>query len=376
MNTPTSEYSIPYSRDTLRVGRWTVVRDTVHNHSTELLPVTVKHTIPNASLRCGRTGPQWGDPANPTIYGDGIGLIALDDVFRVHVNAVGNSLCDLSMLMPGESSYTYNWAYCGAESYHHFAYYARTLLGGSRPHMDVFRPAWLRLGSSFTSSEINQYLGYLGATHLIMPPVDGLHGLRLLEQPLGTMKAEITRRRNVAPHIPQLMYFDFGYPQLFMGDYALQMGAIAQKLIDATGADGLYIDQSELPNASKPYTTRYDGYSGDGFTPKGSCVLLTQQYRVALIRTLLDRGYSVIANGCPQTQASTDLGIPRFTEVSSADDAASCDLYQRSVYLNYDVMHEDEANGIAYAAIRNGYNPIQPWDIDFSRTIGVPHASQ
>lgn len=391
-------------RHTVEAGRWTVVDDTLTNRSTNYLGVLVRHSVRSVANGrcCGRAGPQWGDPANPTLYSDGIGLIALDDAFRIHVNCFlqdgTGSLCDLSRVLPPGATQIMRWACTAADTYEEFASACRALL--SPPVPVPGPPAWLRLNHGWDDAAIVRHAELTGCAYLVLTdPAKDPHGLDLARQDFAAIGNEIDRRRRLLPHVEHLLYFDFGFigsgpPQLDYagkalcypgtnwplcvpsGSYAEQMRDIARHL--ASLADGLFIDLFECGDASHPYHygQPWDGCSGDVDVSNGrllglksSVALLTHDFRLSLVRDLQAQGKAVVGNMAPWTQTSADLRLPRLVECKRDSDYASLDVCATPLaYLAASAHSQDDADALAQVAVAHHCLPVDPWDVDFVRT--------
>ena len=405
------------SRRVELVGAWTVVFERLHNVTAAPLPVLTRHSLKavGETRVCGRIAPQWADPANPTLFTNGIGLIALDDAFRVHVNAFtdGKSayLCDLSRVIPAGGTQVMRWACRKADSYWEFADAARSLLGGVLPLPGP--PAWLRLDHGGDDGAIIKHAALTRCAYLVLPPtkVNGVdaHGTALARQPLAAIGTELARWKWLLPSVKHLAYFDFGFlgteadaaefpesvqrgadgkalyaqlqggklPMMFAqagSRYAARLRETVDALLD-TAPDGIYIDLSECGGPTYHYGEPWDQVSGDvDYTTgkllglKSSVALLTQDYRVGLVRELLNAGIAVVCNMAPWTQDSTALGVPRFVEATRPEHFPSAHLYTPQAYLGGSATTQDEADAQAHEALAHGCLPVDPWDLGIVRT--------
>jgi hypothetical protein len=363
------------------------------------LHLSLKHMISTAGLkqsevfvhglrsRIGQGNDAGGD--NPTVFvragGDGLGLVAEDDVFRAQsmqqatASPAEAGLADnYFMLGPGET-YEVRWSiYPVPEGdYFDFVNAVRRNWGTNftipgpfafAPHPSVERDqtpdprSWLRHAG-------------LGIVSLQIPmpePMVLAHGLAFLKEPAEQqrLKEQADRLRAAVPRVKVLQYlhvyitrlddavrtyhdaahlgpdgkqmtYDAGNWKptfwLFLptteNAYGREMNKTFDLVLDRLGFDGVYWD--ELAVSAQPIAHRVS----DGHTAVANMQTMTIQEKVALaplycqgyqvqqVRRVLTAGKILIGNGEPVTQTMTRLHFPRFVEAWRPENLRNAHLY-------------------------------------------------
>ncbi|HNT87469.1 MAG TPA: sugar-binding protein, partial [Candidatus Hydrogenedentes bacterium] len=345
-----------------------VIRDTWTNKTDANLPIIHRHHVVLgdrlrrlwlSGLEQGGNSGSRADPSNPTTFAatdqGGIGLLPLDDVFRVHIanfavegkaGIANNNL----VLRPG-ASYTAEWAVVPADApdYWVFLNAARRLTDANFTIDGGF--AFLRAGpltDAWSDRQIADFLRFKSVRYacasIDYPRYKGhyTHGTSFQEVTHDNYTASFQRWRGLVSGIQCLVYFhcfidvldeaperyadarllrsdgtqaDYGesYYRIFIPTETNSYGrAIAKNIdiiFDEIGANGVYWDEHEYSRWGYHYGEPWDGCSGDidpvRFTLnrlKSSVTLLSESWRVALARRILKRG-PLIGNGVPFTRA-------------------------------------------------------------------------
>jgi len=322
--------------------------------------------------RSGRTTKTSNATVLATTAGAGIGMIALDDVFRVHFSGqaeggwAGIADCNL-VLRPG-AAYTAEWAVIPTDlpDYWRFINAARRLVGANFTVPGSF--AFLRVGSSvagWPDREVRDFLVFKNARFAATASLQGKPLAQVSPEPY---REAFARRRRLVPGEQNLVYFHcfidasdeapqryhdsrllaedgqqatYGLPhrRLFLPTMSNSYGRAAARNLQAAwngiGADGVYWDEHEWSGTAYHYgpAEQWDGWSGD-IDPKtlavrrlkSSVVLLTEAWRVAAAKAILARG-ALVGNGVPLTKAMAGLKYPCFVETGSISHCAKAHLY-------------------------------------------------
>jgi len=359
-------------------------------------------------------------PANPTTYAatgaTGLGFVALDDVFRVHVanyavaGAVG--LGDNNLVLPPGRSYTAEWALVptGAGDYWRFINAARRLVGANftidgcfaflraSPHTDVW-----------SDQQIADFLRFKDADYVCAsisyPRYKGryCHGTAFQQIPHDNYRASFERCKRLVPEVRTLVYFhcfldvtdeaperfadartlrpdgsqaNYGkaHQNLFIptddNAYGPEIAKNVDVILDEIGADGVYWDEHEYSRWGYHHGESWDGCSGD-IDPKtmalrrlkSSVTLLSESWRVGQARRILARG-PLVGNGAPFTRAMAALEFPCFVETGSITNCTRNHLYspvalgdhltERSEQDAYDTM----LAALDYGCVYHWYNDL------------------
>ncbi|MCX7886149.1 MAG: hypothetical protein N3B01_02675 [Verrucomicrobiae bacterium] len=323
------------------------------------------------------------EPANPTTFGAteraGLGLLPLNDEFQVHVrNYAGTGLIGLAdeqFVLQPRKSYTAEWAIVpvARPDYFDFVNAARRLrdVNFTIPYCFAFLRAG-KLTEQWTDQQFTDFIR-LKSANLVCAGLATVrykgrypHGLAFQQVPHDSYKRWVERVRRLAPEAKTCIYFhcfinaeenaaqkfpdarvlradgshaDYGQPfyGLFFPTETNAYGRAVRRNVDIVlneiKADGVYWDELEYSAYAYHYGEPWDGCSAD-IDPqtmkirrlKSSITLLSQPWRVALIREIMARG-PLIANGQPHTRTIARLKFPRFVETASIDNCARAQLY-------------------------------------------------
>lgn len=378
-----------------------------------------------AGLEQGDQAGQTSTPANCTTFGAadtwGLGLIAADDVFRVHSSNYGLDgtigLADNHLVLPPGASYTAEWIVVPvpAPDYYDFINIARRLMDANFTIDGGF--AFLRSGpltDVWTDAQVKHFLEckdpkYVCAT--IFPNYKGryAHGTAFQQVEHETFKQSFARWRGLYD-ATYMVYFhcfldvtDEG-PERFadartlrpdgkQADYGKEdqrlylpmagnlYGAEVRKnvdvILDEIGADGVYWDEHQYSSAQYHYGEPWDRFSGD-IDPKSmrvrglksSVTLLTESWRVDLAKYIQSRG-PLIGNGAPYTRAMAELNFPCFVETGAITNCTLSHLYSPIALGDHLTEHsQQDAYATMLAAL--DYGCVYHWYNDMTVTPTHP----
>jgi hypothetical protein len=413
--------SNPYFRHERRVERRPeviLVFDTFANRTSEDLALMHRHQVSlgDRSRRVWLSGlihPSGtgtvADSSNPTSFAatavSGVGLIALDDVFRLHVanSAERGSIAladDHLALRPG-ATYTAEWAIvpCEAPDYWRFINTCRRLVGANFTIPGAF--AFLRAShhtADWSDEQVRDFLRFKDAMYACASigryRGRSAHGTAFQRVPHDAYREAFARRRRLVPGVKNLVYFhcfldttdeapaqyadsrtllpdgrqaDYGRPhqRLFFPTASNSYGpAIARNvdiILDEIGAEGVYWDEHEHSARHYHYGEPWDGVSCDvdpqRMTIRGrksSVTLLTEPWRLALARRIIARG-PLVGNGVPRTRAMAALRFPCFVETGSISNCTRAHLYSPIALGDHLTERcEEDAYGTMLAALDFG----------------------
>ena len=349
------------------------------------------------------------DASNPTSLATtrkaGVGLIALDDVFRVHVSneaASGSiAIADKNLALRPKATYTARWAIvaCDKPDYWRFINTCRRLVDANFTIPGAF--AFMRAShhtESWTDDQTRDFIRFKDAMYLCasIGRYKGrtAHGTAFQHVDHDVYREAFARRRRLAPEAKNLVYFhcfldttdeapeqfsdsrtlladgsqaNYGLPyqRLFFPTESNSYGpAIARNvdiILDEIGAEGVYWDEHEYSARTYHYGEPWDGVSCD-VDPKrmtirrlkSSVTLLTEPWRLKLARRILSSGV-LVGNGVPRTQAMAALEFPCFVETGSISNCTKAHLYSPIALGDHlTERSEEEAYGTMLAALDFG----------------------
>ena len=323
------------------------------------------------------------EPANPTSYGmtakAGLGLLPLNDEFQTHVaNQAADGMLSLAdrqfVLRPG-ASYTAEWAIVLTKrpDYFDFVNAVRRLRDSNFTIKDCF--AFLRAApqtEKWTDKEFGDFVRFKSANlvcaSIVHPRHRGVypHGTAFQLVAHDNFQRYTERVRRLLPGVRSSVYFhcyidvaedspekfadarvlrangaqaDYGeavYKIFFPTAENAYGKAVARNvdvILDEIHADGVYWDEMEYSAYEYHFGEPWDGCSADIDAAthkirrlKSSVTLITQPWRVALAKKILQRG-PLIANGQPHTRTMAALKFPRFVETGSPSHCALAQLH-------------------------------------------------
>lgn len=318
-----------------------------------------------------------GGGGNPTTFvglGDhSLAMMPRDDVFRVHcVNFYGPGKIGLEehyFALPPKGTYTLRWSiFPGATgSYWDFINAARRVLDVNFTldgcfgfsHWALFMKGitpqaagdWCRNRSLKYACNVNASdLGlYVQGTHNFAPQVrkqleeirdisnaikQGCPGSKSMNYFHGYISSEPGAADKYKDSIvydadgKQMDYSDARYP-IFMPTLTDSYGKAMEQLIslwlDDLKFDGIYWDEFAYSHSQLMYDwPQWDGHSalindktGEIARKVSFQTLVSQPWRMAMVKRILDRGAPLIANGEPLTETEMKVHFPHFVETGS-----------------------------------------------------------
>jgi len=320
----------------------------------------------------------------------GVGLLALDDVTQVHVTTAATpkdiSLADRWLVLPPRATHRVAWAIVVTPTPDYWAMLnaVRRLRNVNFTLQGSF--AFLRghprtIVHQWNDQQFADFIRFKNAHFLCANPgYPGYQG----RFPFGTafpqvdfryLKAQIARIGKIAPAARQMVYFhtfldvadasvetyrdarllladgtqgNYGkdYERIYVPtsqnqfgrDVARNVELILKPQPEGFGCDGVYWDEFEYSRYPYTYLTEHglpwDGVSGD-IDPKtfrllrlkSSVTLLSQDFRLAWARRILDGGHALVANSQPHTRTMAQLHFPRFVETGSISNCLHAQLF-------------------------------------------------
>ena len=404
-----------------------LVFDTFTNLTSENLPLMHRHEIDLA----GQDASVWlaglkrptgtgssSDSANPTSYAAtgaaGIGLIALDDAFRLHIKneapGGGIGLVDANLALKPGATYTAEWAIVPTErgDYWPFLNACRRLVDANFTIPGAF--AFMRasqLTEPWSDEKTRDFIRFKDAMYACasIGSYGGryAHGTAFQHVSHDAYREAFARRSRLVPEVKNLVYFhcfldttdgaaeafadsrtllsngeqaNYGKPfqRLFFptqtNSYGAAVGKNVDIILDEIGATGVYWDEHEYSSRKFHYGEPWDGVSCD-IDPKrmtigrlkSSVTLISEPWRLALARRILERG-PLVGNGVPRTRAMAALTFPCFVETGSITNCTRAHLYSPIALGDHlTERSEEDAYGTMLAALDFGcvyhwYNDI------------------
>jgi hypothetical protein len=417
-----------------------VVRDTFTNLTAENLPLMHRHQVRLgerqkglwlAGLRRPTGEGVSGEPQNPTAFATtaehGLGLLPLDDVFRVHITdyAAGGDLgiADNALVLKPGATYTAEWAIVpvARPDYWGFLNAARRLTGANFLIDGGF--AFLRsdpLTEKWSDAQIRDFVRLKDAHYvcasITYPKYAGEtpHGTAFQRLKRDNFKAGRERLRRLVPEAKFLVYFhcfldvtedaaerfadartlrpdgkqaDYGkstqrlfFPTL-TNSYGQEIGKSVDLILDEIGADGVYWDEHEQSAYAYHYGEPWDGVSGD-IDPatmklrglKSSVTLLSEGWRVALAQRIQARG-PLVANGAPVTRAMASLNFPCFVETGSITNCCRAQMYS-PIALGDHLTERSELDAYRVMLGALDYGCVYHWYNDMTVIPTHPHLTR
>ena len=413
-------------------GEAILVHDTLENTGDEDVPVMQRHT----SALGNRLAQAWiaglsppsnrglaFKPENPSVYAatdrGGLGLLALNDVFQVHVHQFADNgaigLADTFFVLKAGSTYTAEWAVIPTEvpDYWSFVNAARRLREANFTLPYQF--AFLRAGEKVITPEWSDslLLNFLANKGVDVVCTYNNHPRYLGRDPYSTSFAQVDHTvlqrhhdwiRKVMPDVRTLVYYhcfidnypdnverfreyavrkpdgsqvDYGgkynYDKIFLATLDGEFGRETAKNIDLIlgpcGADGVYWDELAYSVTPWHYGEPWDGVSGDidpqDFTlrrRKSSVTLLSLPFRQHHLQRILDRG-PFLANGQPHTRTIGRLNTQRFVETGSIANCSRAVLYS-PIALGDHLTERTEVDAYRWMLNALNYGCLYNWYSD------------
>ncbi|MBI5397390.1 MAG: hypothetical protein HZA91_19000, partial [Verrucomicrobia bacterium] len=358
-------------------------------------------------------------PENPTTFGvtekSGLGLLPLNDEFQVHVsNYAADGALGLAdnqfVLQPGKS-YTAEWAIVPVAQPDNFDFInaARRLLDANFTIPYCY--AFLRGGPHTEKWSDEQFANFiklksanLMCDSIMYPTWHGhyTHGTPFQLVSHDSYKRYVERIRRLVPDAKSCIYFhcfidtledapekypdarvlrsdgtqaDYGkaadrifFPTERNG-FGRAMRRNVEIILDDIKADGVYWDELEYSAYAYHYGEPWDGCSADIDAKtmkirrlKSSVTLLSQPWRVALIKEIMARG-PFIANGQPHTRTVARLKFPRFCETGSISNCARAQLHS-PIALGDHLTERSEEDAYRNMVAALDYGCVSHWYSD------------
>ena len=322
-------------------------------------------------------------PENPTSFGvtekGGLGLLPLNDEFQVHVSNYASDaalgLADNQFVLQPGKSYTAEWAIVPVARPDNFDFInaARRLLDAN--FTIAYCYAFLRGGpltEKWSDEQFARFIKLKSANlmcdSIMYPTYKGhyTHGMSFQLVSHDSYKRYVERVRRLVPEAKSCVYFHCfinaeedaaakfpearvlrsdgshaDYGQAFYGiffptesnAYGRAIRRNVDIILNDIKADGVYWDELEYSAYAYHFGEPWDGCSADIDAKtmkirrlKSSVTLLSQPWRVALIREIMARG-PFIANGQPHTRTVARLKFPRFCETGSISNCTRAQLH-------------------------------------------------
>ncbi len=436
--TVTSRYSTPdgnwqtdsnayfsLTRKVIQHDEWIEVQDTFTNLTDANLPIKQEHVCDlnpdfKASWLGGVHMPS-GDglritPQNPSLFGTtnsfGIGMLALNDEFVVHVRQTADngvlSLSDPMFYLPPGKTYTAEWAIMptAKPDFWQFTNAARRLRDVNFPLRHVFafmfykKPVY-----DWTEQRFRSFVDNKGANFLVQSlSVRNKNGYyarctdwntadlseyrdfqkRVRDYyPGGEVQTGIyydcfldTTRENdekfkadraldsAGNHIDyggKHTYMHYFIPTLEPGHWGEEVAKTVDVILDDIGADGIFWD--EFTHSRGDYVFNHeDGCSAD-IDPKthkirrtkGNVALVSLPFRLEQVRRIQEGDHPLIVNGAPYCRSMIDKKFMAFTETGSITNCRKMLLYSPVTLGDHLTEHKyADSYGVMHAALDHG----------------------
>jgi hypothetical protein len=384
--------SFGYTRQVEPQPQHLLVTETFKNLTDQPLPLMQRHTINlqgrGKKVWCAGISPASGnismsEPENPTSYAvtakSGIGLMALNDEFQVHVmNSALEGVLGLAdnnyVLKPG-GTYTAEWAIVPVDrpDFWDFVNTCRRIrdVNFTLTQMFAFLSAKPEV-EQWPDEKLVQFIRNKSANVLCAsidyPRYKGryAHGTIFQELDLSNYARHNERVRRLCPEVKTEVYFhcflDVGddaatkyadartlladgtqatygkpYDRIFFptldNEFGRDMAQNIDAIFEVCKADGVYWDELAYSRYKYHYGDPWDGCSGDIdaqtgklIRTKSSVTLLAQPWIVQQIKRILARG-PMLANGAPHTRTIADLHYQNFVETAAISNCLRTVLY-------------------------------------------------
>lgn len=359
------------------------------SHQTKNIDPTNTHTYA-AGNKVTVTDGIGGIPENPTLFigGDnvGLGLVAIDDVFRNHhecfIKGGQAGIQDRHLILAAQSKYTNQWDIYPNENNDYFTFINKVrrdwglndcLAPGNN---DCF--LW-GLGCNASDAQISAALKGVSPEYkylLVSPPADA-NGIIQYGYPMSVLsKQQIETYQRIIQELKRAVCSDVkilgyygpptfsvnpkteelfgdslitdrsGHKVVYLNEYRLlapekdsKFSMMITTIVDNWldwGADGIYFDyfDSSVGEATVTFN-KWDGFSGDidenakTITAKYSYIdLLSCQFMAELTKHIQERGGVILANKSSTTQTSTNAtrNVPRLAECTTLNELAYAQL--------------------------------------------------
>ena len=377
-----------HSRQVVQHDEWFVVRDTFRNLTNEDLPVRQSHKCALGERQTGlwlggvripsRSGVKHS-PGNPSVFATteraGIGILALNDEFKVHVSQACNrgtiELADRSFVLAPKAEYTAEWAVfpVAKPDFWQFINTARRML-------DVnFEVKWMfafMMGPEpvyeWTDGMFTDFANYKSANFVVQSIYGPSQSRWKGRNPYSTSFLKVDhgyyrdfnkRLRKLFPHggIKHGIYYHsfidnydgnevrfkddrkldaagnhinyggrYTYDRLYVptldNEFGKETAKVIDVILDEIGADGIFWDEFCTSRGEYTYN-KWDGCSADIdqttgkiVRKKGHVSLLSRDWRARQVKRIMDHG-PLVCSGAPFTRTMAKLKYQAFCETGS-----------------------------------------------------------
>lgn len=386
-NTGSTRY-FTHRRDVEPHDQWLIVRDTFTNLTDENLPLMYGHTVAlgEKSTRVwiggrpvGTTVAGQAEAGNPSVLAafdaGAVGLVALNDVFRVHVEqrAVNGDvdLMDPHFVLQPEATYTAEWAIVPVTepSLWTFVNTARRMLDANFTLNILFAfamkepPVYDWSDATFRRFVENKSANFIVQSNYLVTHNGNPARCTAWNQGPHTAYKDMNKKirrlypdRSVKHGIYYHCFLDtweanaerfpddrgldaagnhirygggrHSYMTLFAptleNDWGREIERTLTIILDEIGADGVFWDEFTRSKVDYVYGDLWDGCSAD-IDPKTcditrlkcSLTLKSLPFRLKQVRRILDAGKWLLVNGAPHTRTMADLKFQAFTETGN-----------------------------------------------------------
>jgi len=383
-----------------------LVRDTLRNTSSEVVPVMITHEADPGALEllyiCGR--PVRGEAGansvaeNPSVVvlaeDHGFGLMAHADVFRIHCRSAGDSkratLTDNSLALRPGVTYRHEWLIVplAEPDYWAFVNAVRRFFGNNFtiPGSFAFFPAPHTKYMKLPLDEIGRFIDRKAARFVAITTGNNYKGIFAHGPVKRDCETEIhlptiQMLRKVRPRSKILVYFNCfdcartkddpvrwpdcqvlrpdgkniragtTYPVYFptlSNAYGREMDRSVDWVLNTLRVDGVWWDM--FNGYGTHYGEPWDGWSADIDARthiltrrKASAALLTWEWRRRTLERFLREGGAVAANGCPMMTSEYAYRVPRVTETASVSNLSRSHLFT-PIALGDHITEHNEAD--------------------------------
>lgn len=386
-----------HRREVVEHDEWIEIRDTFVNRTGENLPIIQEHRCPVGEAAGGvwlagakmptKSG-TYSDAANPSAFAatadGGLGLLALNDEFRVHACMTAEkgtiTLADPAFVLKPGTTYTAELAVVPVDEpdFYAFVNAARRMLGVNftldisfaflSHEPPVYEWSDEKLAKFIDNKAANfvvksnygvrtkqghpaRCTDWIAGPHTIYR--DFHQRIRKL-YPDRSVKTGIYYHCFLDTHQPNQerfaadraldsagnhiaygshTYMHMYVPTLEPGHWGEEIAKVVDVILDDIGVDGVFWD--EFAHSAAPFVySHFDGCSAD-IDPathkiqrlKGAMPLLSREFRARMVRKIRDRGAVLIVNGAPCTRTLAELKVPAFTETGSISHCRRMLLY-------------------------------------------------
>ncbi len=377
-----------HMREVTPRGEWIEVRDTFKNLTGENVPIMQEHRCPlgdpfKAAWLAGIALPSGeGErslPENPSAFAvtakSGVGMIALNDAFRVHITTGATDgevyIADRGFVLKPGAAYIAEWAILPTAEPDHWAFVnaARRMMGVNFRLEPMFTFAFHQEPIyDWTDQRLRDFVRFKSANFVVQSnEASRYHGAYAYARAFAavTRKPYIDFQKRIRGLFPDgdvktgVYYHCFvdnfhgaddeafaddrildaagnhvNYggqhtrDQLYVPTLSNEFGRVTGRnvdiILDEIGADGVFWDEHQISRVNYTYNpAAWDGCSAD-IDPRtmhirqlrSSIALLSLPWRKAIAERIMAHG-PLITNGAPHTRTMLELRYPAFVETGS-----------------------------------------------------------